>query len=206
MSKEIQEFQKLHGLTADGDLGPKTFSFMKSLWKLSNEELCHLLGQCSAETGDFSLDEENLNYSAEGLVKIFGKYFTSQTAAKYARKPEAIANRVYANRYGNGPESSGDGYKYRGRGAIQTTFKANYKAFSDYIKEDCVANPSLLEDKYYFESALFFFKKNNILPLCKTVTPESIKKVSLKVNGGLNGFEERLKDTLELYAKFKTVA
>lgn len=203
MSKEIAEFQKLHGLTPDGDLGPKTFTYMKKLWGLTTEELCHFLGQCQTETGDFNIDEENLNYSAEGLLKVFKKYFTPELAAKYAKKPQAIANRVYANRNGNGDEKSGDGWKFRGRGAIQTTFKNNYKAFSDYIKEDCVSNPELLEDKYFFESALFFFRNNNIFSLCKQVTQEAVKKVSLKVNGGINGLQHRIIDTIELYQKFK---
>ena len=105
---------------------------------------------------------ENLNYSADGLLKIFPKYFDKALALSYARNPQKIANRVYANRMGNGDESTGDGFKFKGRGYIQLTGKSNYAEFSKYIGEDCLTNPDLVSVKYPLESAAFFFTKNKL--------------------------------------------
>ena len=106
-------------------------------------ELAHFLAQAGHESGGFKVVTENLNYSAQGLQKIFPKYFPGTLEESYARNPQKIANRVYGGRMGNGDEASGDGYKFRGRGYIQLTGKDNYKAFSTAIGEDCVANPDL---------------------------------------------------------------
>lgn len=156
--------------------------------------LAHFLSQCSHESGNFTIFKENLNYSAQGLRKIFGKYFpTDALAEQYARQPEKIANKVYANRMGNGDEASGDGFKFRGRGAIQTTGKSNYQAFSNFIGEDCVANPDLLASKYILSSAGFFFEKNGLWAICdKGDTTEVVTMVTKRVNGGTNGLSERL--------------
>jgi len=114
----------------------------------------HFLAQVMHECTDFTRLEENLNYSAKGLVKTFGKYFPDiESATPYAHKPEKIANKVYANRYGNGDENSGDGYLFRGRGFMQLTFRANYKAFGDYINEDIGSNPDIVKNiEYLIES------------------------------------------------------
>jgi len=156
--------------------------------------LSHFLAQCAHESGNFKLVSENLNYSADGLLKIFPKYFKDKaTADAYARKPEKIANRVYASRMGNGDEASGDGYKFRGRGFIQLTGKSNYQAFSDFIKEDCVANPDLVATKYPLTSAAFFFDKNKLWDICdKGATPEVVTLVTKRVNGGTHGLDDRL--------------
>lgn len=156
--------------------------------------LAHFLAQCAHESGNFKFLNENLNYSADGLLKIFPKYFKDKaTAEAYARKPEKIANRVYANRMGNGDEASGEGYKFRGRGYIQLTGKDNYKAFSDFIKEDCVANPDLVATKYPLASAAFFFEKNKLWDICdKGATTEVVTLVTKRVNGGTHGLEDRL--------------
>ena len=128
----------------------------------------------------------------------FKKYFPTEDLAKsYERQPEKIANRVYANRNGNGDEATGEGFKYRGRGAIQLTGKANYKYFSDFIGEDVVTNPELVATKYALTSAGFFFEKNKIWGICdKGNTDNVVEWVTLKVNGGKNGIEDRI-------AKFK---
>ena len=203
MSK-IAEFQAAHGLGADGILGKASFAKMKELWKVTDEQLAHILGQCHHESAGFTADSENLNYGAKGLLGIFKKYFPTEALAKdYERQPEKIANKVYASRMGNGDEKSGDGYKFRGRGALQLTGKDNYKAFSDFIKEDCVANPDLVKGKYFLESALFFFNKNGLLPLCSTVTTDSITKVSKRVNGGTIGLEDRIAQTNKFYKQIK---
>ena len=203
MSK-ISEFQAANGLTVDGILGKASFSKMKELWKVTDEQLAHILGQCHHESAGFTADTENLNYGVKGLVSIFKKYFpTEALALQYERKPEKIANKVYASRMGNGDEASGDGWKFRGRGALQLTGKDNYKEFTTFIKEDCVANPNLVKDKYFLESALFFFNKNGLLPLATTVTTDSITKISKRVNGGTHGLEDRIAQTNKFYKQIK---
>jgi putative chitinase len=156
--------------------------------------LAHFLSQCSHESGDFKVVRENLNYSAEGLRKIFPKYFpTDAIAQQYARQPQKIANRVYSSRMGNGDEASGDGFKYSGKGYIQLTGKSNYKAFSDFIGEDCVANPDLIATKYPLTSAGFFFQKNGLWAICdKGNTTDIVKSVTKRVNGGLIGIDDRI--------------
>lgn len=156
--------------------------------------LAHFLAQCAHESGNFKLVVENLNYSSEGLLKVFPKYFKDKaTADKYARKPEAIANRVYADRMGNGNEASGDGFRFRGRGYIQLTGKNNYKAFSDFVKEDCVANPDLVATKYPLISAAYFFDSNGLWSICdRGNTPDVVTSVTKRVNGGTHGLEDRI--------------
>ena len=156
--------------------------------------LSHFLAQCSHESGNFKLVRENLNYSAEGLRKIFPKYFpTDALAQQYARNPQAIANKVYSNRMGNGDEKSGDGFKYSGKGFIQLTGKDNYKAFSDFIGEDCVANPELVATKYPMTSAGFFFQKNGLWSICdKGDTTDVITAVTKRINGGTIGLDDRI--------------
>lgn len=148
------------------------------------------LAQCSHESADFTLSKENLNYSSEGLLKVFPKYFKTNTeAVAYARKAEKIANKVYANRYGNGDEASGDGYRYSGKGFIQLTFKDNYKAFAKDINiemKDVVEY--LLSTKGALESALWYWKTRNLNKYCDS---DDIKGMSKVVNGGTIGLEDR---------------
>jgi putative chitinase len=141
---------------------------------------------------------ENLNYSDKGLNGIFKKYFpTIASTAGYARKPEKIANKVYANRMGNGAEASGDGWKYRGRGPIQLTGKDNYTAFAADVKRpDVLKNPDLVVGELAFESALWFFRKNGLLAVAdKGVTDAVITQITKRVNGGTHGLDDRLKKT-----------
>ena len=157
--------------------------------------LAHFLAQCAHESGNFKFLNENLNYSADSLLRVFPKYFKDRaTAVAYSRKPQKIANRVYANRMGNGDEASGDGWKYRGRGFLQLTGKDNYRQFSEFIGEDCVANPDLISNKYPLASAAFFFQKNNLWDICdKGASNEVVTAVTKRVNGGTHGLEDRLK-------------
>ena len=157
----------------------------------NNFRLAHFLSQVAHESGNFRVLYENLNYSAAGLLKVFPKYFNATTAAQFARKPQLIANRVYANRIGNGNEASGDGWNYRGRGYLQVTGRANYKAFSQYIGEDCEKNPDLIATKYALDSALWFFDRNKLWTLCDK-GEENVPIVSRRVNGGTNGLQDRL--------------
>ena len=158
----------------------------------SNLRLAHFLGQCAHESANFKRAEENLNYSAAGLLRVFGKYFDAETAQKFAMQPQKIAARVYANRMGNGDEASGEGYKFRGRGYIQLTGKSNYASFSADFGSDCVANPDLVASQFPLASAAWFFAKNNLNQIADLGEgDEVIKKITLKINGGTNGLKER---------------
>jgi putative chitinase len=163
--------------------------------------LAHFLAQCGHESGGFRATQENLNYSAKGLCGIFRKYFPSVTVAlQYERKPEKIANKVYANRMGNGSEASGDGWKHRGRGYIQLTGKDNYKAFDATVPEDIMANPDLVATKYALASAAFFFKKNGLWAICdRGADDTTVTSVTKRVNGGTIGLADRQKHFNEFY-------
>jgi putative chitinase len=186
------------GVTADGKWGPGTYKAARDYFKLSNTQAAHFFGQCSHESGGFKLFSENLNYSDKGLNSTFKKYFpTIASTAGYARKPEKIANKVYANRMGNGSEASGDGWKYRGRGPIQLTGKDNYTAFAADVKRpDVLTNPDLVVGELAFESALWFFRKNGLLAIAdRGVTDAIITQITKRVNGGTHGLDDRLKKT-----------
>jgi putative chitinase len=167
--------------------------------------LAHFLAQCGHESGGFKAVSENLNYGAKGLRGIFAKYFpTDALAAAYERKPEKIANRVYASRMGNGAEASGDGYKFRGRGYIQLTGKDNYTAFDKTVEDDILANPDLVATKYPLASAGFFFKSNSLWAVCdKGADTAAVTAVTKRVNGGTIGLEDRIKHFKEYYALLK---
>jgi putative chitinase len=167
----------------------------------NNLRLAHFLAQCGHESGGFRAVSENLNYSAKGLCGIFRKYFPSVTIAlQYERKPEKIANKVYASRMGNGPEASGDGYKFRGRGYIQLTGKDNYSLFDATVPESILTQPDLVATKYPLASAAFFFKRNNLWAICdRGATPDIVTAVTKRVNGGTIGLADRQKHFTEYY-------
>jgi len=154
------------------------------------------LAQCGHESGGWTVFEENLNYSAQGLNSIFKKYFpTLEAAAVFARKPEMIANKIYANRMGNGGPETGDGYKYRGRGPIQLTGKDNYRAFSKEMFDDwenLFENPDWVTSDRDFAlmSAIWFWNKNK---LNVQADAGDIKLMTKKINGGYIGLEDRIK-------------
>lgn len=170
----------------------------------TRERVWMFLAQCGHETGEFTVFEENLNYSVDGLMKVFKKYFpTIELAQQYARQPQKIANRVYANRLGNGPEESGDGWKYRGRGCIQLTGKNNYTRFAKATWKDwemVVNDPDRVrEDKFTcLLTALWFWSINKINPLCDAGDINGVTRI---INGGLNGLKHRT----ELYEKAKLI-
>jgi putative chitinase len=191
--------------------------------------MAHFLSQAAHESADFTVTVENLNYSVDGLLKIFSKYFTSDAkiaelkekfasaktdkdkaeaklkvdvelkkklAINYGKKPEMIANVVYANRMGNGDTASGDGWKYKGRGDLQTRGKENYLSFGSFAGIDALNSPELLEKEYSLSSAGFFFEKNHLWSICDLgATKDVVTKVRIKVNGGTIGLED-------VYAKF----
>ena len=150
----------------------------------TNLRLAHFLAQCALESTGFTATLENLSYSAQRLLQVFPKYFRGVDPNDYARNPEKIGNRVYANRMGNGDEASGDGFKFRGRGYIQLTGKNNYTSFSQFVGEDCVANPDLVATKYPLASAAFYFNSNNVWAICdRGADDATVTKVSIAVNG-----------------------
>jgi putative chitinase len=205
----LKVLQQKIGVTADGAWGPGTLRAAAAFYKLSPARAAHFFGQTAHETGGFKAFSENLNYSAKGLRGIFGKYFPSDAvAAQYERKPEKIANRVYAGRMGNGSEASGDGWKYRGRGALQLTGKDNYLAFSKYCnRPDVMTNPDLVATELAFESAMFFFERNKLWAICdQGVTDAAILSISKKVNGGTHGLEDRKAKTKTYYSQLSAPA
>ena len=162
--------------------------------------LAHFLAQCGHESGGFKAVSENLNYSADGLKKIFGKYFPGDLANSYAKNPEKIASRVYANRMDNGDEASKEGWKFRGRGFIQLTGKGNYTKFTKFIGDDCISNPDLVATKYPLASAAFFFDSNKLWLICdKGSDDATVTAVTKRVNGGTLGLDDRIKHFREFY-------
>ena len=164
--------------------------------------LAHFLAQAGHESGGFKAVNENLNYGAKGLLGIFKKYFPTEEKAKlYERKPEKIANLVYGGRMGNGPEASGEGFKFRGRGYIQLTGKDNYKAFDAVVAESIVDNPDLVATKYPLLSAAWFFHKNGLHKIAdKGATDAVVTEVTKRVNGGTIGLADRIKHFKEYHA------
>lgn len=161
----------------------------------------HFVSQLFAESGALAKTEENLNYSADRLLQVFPRYFTRANVNDYARKPEKIANRVYANRMGNGNEASGDGWKYRGRGLIMITGKQNYQSYqsSEFCTGNLMGHPEWLsKSPGHTKSAMWFWWKNRLNAIAdedkgqRVLDGENIvTRITLKVNGGLNGIADR---------------
>ena len=197
------DINKLKGHIPDGVLA-QIPSVMEKFKIDTPLELAHFLAQCGHESGNFKAVSENLNYSADGLKKIFPKYFPGNLNESYARKPEAIASRVYASRMGNGNEASKEGFKFRGRGYIQLTGKANYTEFDKFVEDDILANPDLVATKYPLLSAAWFFSKNKLNEIAsKGADDATVTAVTKRVNGGTIGLEDRIKHFKEFYALLK---
>ncbi len=144
------------------------------------------LAQCGHESAGFTAFVENLNYSAYGLRQVFRKYFTEEEAKIYAKQPEKIANRVYANRMGNGDENSGDGWGYRGYGIIHITGKRNHVAFKKWLGRDIKPSDIAVNLDLAVKAGVWFWLENEIASL------NSVEKVTRRINGGLNGLEDRV--------------
>jgi len=201
----LKSLQEKIGVTADGAFGPGTMKKAMEFYKLTPVRAAHFFAQTAHETGGFKAFSENLNYSADGLQKIFGKYFPGTLEESYAKNPEKIANRVYASRMGNGDEKSGDGYKFRGRGALQLTGKDNYTAFAQYLqKPEIIKTPDLVATVYSFESAMFFFDKNKLWSICdQGINDAAILALTKRINGGTHGLEDRNAKTKKYYEYVK---
>lgn len=155
------------------------------------KRIAAFISQCAHESSNFKRVTENLNYSSKGLRLVFPKYFPSiELANKYARNPRMIANRVYANRMGNGDEMSGDGWRYRGRGLIQITGKDNYTRFANYIGMTLSDVPGYMETyDGAVKSACWFWKINR---LNRYADKGDIAGLTKAINGGYNGLDDRV--------------
>jgi putative chitinase len=190
----LVNLQKKIGVTADGAFGPGTFKAAAAYYKLSPDRAAHFFAQTAHESGNFKAFSENLNYGAKGLRSIFRKYFPTDALARaYERKPAKIANRVYGNRMGNGDEASGEGFAFRGRGALQLTGKFNYSEFAKYVdRPDVMTNPDLVATELAFESALWFFDKNKLWGICdQGINDAAILALTKRINGGTHGLDDR---------------
>ena len=198
----LKMLQKTCGVTPDGAFGPNTARAIAEHYGLNANRGAHLLGQAAHESGNFMISEENLNYRAETMCRVWPSRFKSEAEAEpYARNPEKLANKVYADRMGNGSEASGDGFKNRGRGFIQLTGAINIKQFAEHIGRDSlVDDPSPIADELAMDSAIFFFEKNGLFTMAdKGVTDSIIKSITKRVNGGYHGLEDRMDKTKKIY-------
>ena len=167
--------------------------------------LSHFLGQCSHESGNFKIVEENLNYSSKGLSTVFKRFFINESEINlYAKNSQNISNKVYGNRMGNGNELSGDGWKYRGRGYIQLTGKDNYKLLDQFVPENLIDNPDLVATKYPLMSAAWFFNKNGLHKLADKGDNDSVVVlITKKINVKLLGLDERILNFKKFYSLLK---
>lgn len=196
-SKErIQYLQRTVGVVADGVIGNKTLTAFQCHFHVPTKAMvAHFFGNVYHETGGFTIAEENMNYtSAARIMQIWPSRFkTIASATPFVRNPAGLANSVYANRMGNGAPSSGDGYKYRGRGAIQTTGKWSYDKLGQYVMDDLLNNPELVANKYYWESAIFYFNDRKLWNLVSDISPSSIELIRRRINGGVIGLQDTTK-------------
>lgn len=203
----LKTLQQKIGVKPDNVFGPQTLRAARDHFKLTDAEAAHFFGQCAHETGDFRVFTENLNYNAAGLMRVWPQRFPTMTVAlAYANDPEAIANRVYGGRMGNGPTSSGDGYLFRGRGAIQLTGKSIYRSFAASGFPDVMDNPDLVAGPLAFESAMFFFDQAKLWNLAKVVDDNAIEAVRRKINGGTNGLADAAVKTRKYFSWLKGAA
>lgn len=196
-SMKITEAQILRAVPDTDRQRVKLFADTFNAWSEAFEittpiRLVHFLAQVFHESGNLKYVEENLNYSAEALRRVFPNYFKKpEIAAAYARKPVQIANKVYANRMGNGSEASGDGWRYRGRGLLQLTGKNNYRAYqnSGFCNGDLVSHPEWLANfPGALKSAMWFWKSNG----CNTLADkDNVVALTRRINGGENGLSNR---------------
>ena len=203
MRDRIKEIQRLVGAKEDGIIGNETLTKFQCKYGIPTKAMvAHFFGNLDHESGGFSIVEESGMYSAQRLLQVFPKYFKSLAMAKeYAYKPEKIFNLTYGGRMGN--NMPGDGWRYRGRGYMQTTGKFSYDRLGKYLGVDLIKNPDLVATKYPLESALFYFSDNKLWDLVKDVSEESIKLIRKRVNGGYNGLDDVRGKVLKYYNMMK---
>lgn len=192
-SEELSQALKLTPAKAEEWIDAINETFDRFDISTPERQAC-FLGQCAHESAGFTALKENLNYSAEGLTKVWPKRFPSLDAAQpYHRNPEKIANKVYADRMGNGNEASGEGFKYRGRGLIQLTGKDNYKACGEALGADLLNDPDQVSSpKYAALSAGWFWDKNKLNQFADANDMTTLTK---RINGGTHGLDDRIART-----------
>jgi putative chitinase len=200
MSDAMKALQAKVGVTADGAFGPNTARAIAKHYDLSPVRAAHLLGQASHESGGFTITRENLNYSPEGMCRVWPSRFkTVEEAKPYARNPKRWPTRFTPAAWAM---ARAKGHIYIGRGFLQLTGKDNYKAFaSDMRVPEIMQDPSLVETDYAFETALWFFEKNNLFAIAdKGVNDDTIKQITKRVNGGYIGLDHRMKETQKIWS------
>lgn len=199
----LKMLQSTCGVNPDGAFGPNTARAIAKHYNLSRNRGAHLLGQSSHESGGFLISEENLYYSTPERIQAVwpSRFPTVASATPYAKNPQGLANNVYADRMGNGPESSGDGWKNRGRGFIQLTGATNIKQFAEHIGRDgLIDDPDPIADELAMDSAIFFFEKNGLFAMADNgVGTDNIKAITKRVNGGYHGLDDRIAQTQKIY-------
>ena len=189
------------GVTADGAFGPNTARAIADHYNLSPKRGAHLLGQAAHESGNFMISEENLNYRASTMCRVWPSRFKSEAEAEpYAMNPQKLANKVYNGRMGN-KIGSNDGWLFAGKGFIQLTGKDNVRAFAEHIGRDSlVDDPSPIATELAMDSAIFFFEKNGLFDVAdEGVNDDVIKKITRRVNGGYHGLDDRIEKTKKIY-------
>jgi putative chitinase len=200
MSDAMKALQAKVGAKPDGSFGPNTARAIAKHYELSPARAAHLLGQASHESAGFRLVRENLNYTSETMMRVWPSRFrTLEEAQPFARNPKGLADKVYSNRMGNG---EGEGHIWIGRGFLQLTGKDNYKSFaSDMRVPEIMQDPSLVETDYAFETALWFFEKNNLFAIAdEGVSDDTIKRISKRVNGAYIGLDHRSEETYKVFS------
>tara|TARA_R110000787_G_scaffold185635_1_gene297295 strand:- start:418 stop:1038 length:621 start_codon:yes stop_codon:yes gene_type:complete len=200
MSNAMRKLQTKIGVSADGSFGPNTARAIAKHYKLSNKRAAHLMGQAHHESGGFKLTKENLSYSVEAMMRVWPSRFpTKESAEPFARNPKALAENVYFGRMGNDTKEKAS--LYLGRGFLQLTGYSNVKAFaSDMGLPEVIEDPSLLEEEYAFETAMWFFSNNGLYKIADTgVDGEVIRKITKRVNGGYHGIDDRIHQTTKIH-------
>ena len=199
MSEAMKKLQAKCGATPDGAFGPNTARAIAKHFDLSPNRAAHLLGQAAHESAGFTITKENLYYSTPERIQAIwpSRFETIADAEPYAKNPQALADKVYGGRGGN----NGEGYKWRGRGFIQLTFRDNYRSFaSDMRVPEVMEDPSLVETEYAFESAYWFFDKNGLFRMADNgIGTDNIKAITKRVNGGHHGLDDRINQTQKIY-------
>ena len=200
MSDALKILQDKCGCSPDGSFGPNTAKGIVSYYDLSPERGAHLLGQVVHESGTFKYTKENLNYSVDAMMKVWPNRFpTEESAEPYARNPKALAENVYFGRMGNDTKEKAG--LYIGRGFLQLTGYNNTRAFAASMGvPEVLTDPSLLEEDYAMETAIWFFDENKLWGICdEGVNDDTIKRLTKRINGGYTGLDHRIKETNKIY-------
>ena len=204
MSNALKILQEKCGCSPDGAFGPNTARGIVKHYDLSPERGAHLLGQVIHESGTFRYVRENLNYSSESMMTVWPHRFPTEESTKpYARNPKALAENVYFGRMGNDTKEKAS--LYIGRGFIQLTGYNNVRAFASEMRvPEVLNNPTLLEEEYAMDTAIWFFDSNKLWKICdEGVNDDAIKRLTKRINGGYTGLDHRIKETNKIYEWLK---